>query len=376
MEYISRHIDDVLRQWKDDNMRTLLFMRTLICMLLLMLLPPMAFAQTVTNVTARQAGNTVEVTYSLDQSATMSLLLSQDGGKNYEATPRSVTGDVGKVQAGNNKKIVWNLLEDAEDWDISYARFKVAVKREPQLTFTVKGVSFTMNLVEGGTFTMGCTSEQDGDCYDDEIPAHQVTLSDYYIGQTEVTQGLWKAVMDTNPSAFSKGDNYPVERVNWDDCRTFIDRLNSLLSSQLDGAKFALPTEAEWEFAARGGNKSQHYKYAGSNYIDNVAWYYDNSGINSGSATHPVAGKSPNELGLYDMSGNVWEWCHDGYTSYSSAAQTNPTGGSPYCLYCVCRGGSWFYDAKYCRVLSRNRTAPSNRYEILGLRLVLLIVLN
>lgn len=187
-----------------------------------------------------------------------------------------------------------------------------------------------MVYVSGGTFTMGGTSEQGSDAESDEKPTHNVTLSSYYICKYEVTQALWRAVMGSNPSYF-KGDNLPVECVSWNDCQTFINRLNSYT-----GRNFRLPTEAEWEFAARGGNYSRHYKYSGSNYIGDVAWY-DN---NSGNRTHPVGTKQPNELGLYDMSGNVYEWCSDWYGSYSSYSQSDPTGpnsGSGR----VERGGSW-----------------------------------
>ena len=151
--------------------------------------------------------------------------------------------------------------------------------------------------VRGGTFTMGATSEQEVDAFGDEKPAHEVTLSDYYIGKTEVTQALWKAVMGNNPSYF-EGENLPVECISWHDCKTFISKLNALT-----GKNFRMPTEAEWEYAARGGSKSRGYKYSGSNTLDDVAWY---SG-NSDSETHEVGTKSPNELGLYDMSGNVSE---------------------------------------------------------------------
>ena len=225
---------------------------------------------------------------------------------------------------------------------------------------TVNGVTFKMVYVQGGTFTMGCTSEQGGDCYGGEKPSHQVTLSDYWIGETEVTQALWEAVMGSNPSYF-KGDNRPVEKVSWDDCQEFIRKLNALT-----GKTFALPTEAQWEYAARGGNKSRHCKYAGSNSIGDVAWYWDNSG----SSTHPVKGKQSNELGLYDMSGNVWEWCEDWYGSYSSSSQTNPTGPSSGSGR-VLRGGSWDYDARICRVSRRNYDTPGNRYLFLGFRLSL-----
>ncbi len=227
-------------------------------------------------------------------------------------------------------------------------------------TFTVNGVSFTMIPVEGGTFTMGATSEQGSDAYKDEKPAHSVTLSSYMIGETEVTQALWEAVMGKNPSKF-KGNNRPVERVSWKDCQTFIAKLNSLT-----GKRFRLPTEAEWEYAARGGNRSKGYKYSGSNTLSDVAWYTDNSG----KTTHDVKAKSPNELGIYDMSGNVWEWCSDRYGDYSSSSQTNPTGAASG-SFRVVRGGSCGCDAWLCRSSRRNCSSPGFGPSILGLRLVL-----
>ena len=227
------------------------------------------------------------------------------------------------------------------------------------VTYTVAGVSFAMVPIEGGTFTMGATAEQGNDAEHIEKPAHQVTLSNYSIGQTEVTQELWLAVMGSNPSNF-KGNNMPVEQVSWNDCQTFITKLN-----QMTGKSFRLPTEAEWEYAARGGNRSRGYKYAGSNAIDDVAWY-DNT-----TTTHAVATKAPNELGLYDMGGNVWEWCRDWYDSYSSTAQTNPT-GSASGSFRVSRGGSWNSGlAVYCRVSNRGYLTPSNANNRLGLRLAL-----
>ena len=213
-----------------------------------------------------------------------------------------------------------------------------------------------MVLVEGGTFTMGATPEQGSDAYDDEEPAHKVTLDSFYIGKFPVTQRLWKAVMGD-----SKGGNLSVTNVSWNDVQGFLCKLNAAT-----GKAYRLPTEAEWEYAARGGNKSQGYKYAGSNDPDLVAWH---SG-NSGNTTHEVGTRFPNELGIYDMSGNVWEWCQDWYGSYSSSPQTNPKGpnsGS----YRVLRGGSWFYLARYCRVSDRRSGTPGNRYDSLGFRLAL-----
>lgn len=247
----------------------------------------------------------------------------------------------------------------------------LVLAQQPQnsLTVTVKGVSFKMIRVQGGTFTMGCTSEQGNDCDDDEKPAHRVTLSTYYIGETEVTQELWKAVMGSNPSEF-KGDKRPVEHVSWDDCQTFIRKLN-----ELTGKKFRLPTEAEWEFAARGGTKSAGYKYSGSNDIGAVAWY-DVNAYNKGKSspdygTHVVKTKKPNELGIYDMSGNVWERCSDWYGDYNSSAQTNPAGPSSG-SYRVDRGGSWVNSTGNCRSSNRDICGPDARTSTLGLRLVLL----
>ena len=222
------------------------------------------------------------------------------------------------------------------------------------------GISIDMVRVEAGTFTMGATPEMENP-FDWEKPTHQVTLTnDYYIGKYEVTQALWQAVMGYNPSSF-KGGNLPVEQVSWDDCQEFISKLNSIT-----GKTFRLPTEAEWEYAARGGKKSRGYQYSGSNNISDVAWY-DN---NSGSKPHTVGTKQPNELGIYDMSGNVWEWCQDRYGKYSSSSQIDPTrdnSGSGR----MRRGGSWSFLARFCRSSYRGHNAPNYRDYILGFRLVL-----
>jgi formylglycine-generating enzyme required for sulfatase activity len=241
---------------------------------------------------------------------------------------------------------------------VVYTQVVDFVTTKPEVCIcTVNGVSFNMAGVEGGTFMMGATSEQTG-AYSDEKPVHFVTLSDYYIGETEVTQELWIAVMGTNPSSFT-GNTRPVEQVSWDDCRTFISKLNALT-----GENFRLPTEAQWEFAARGGNKSRGNLYSGGNSLGDVVWYYENSG----NKTHAVKTKSPNELGLYDMSGNVWEWCRDWYGGYSSAAVTNPTGPASR-TYCVNRGGCWNSDASNCRAANRYIYAPGARFSTLGFRL-------
>ena len=207
---------------------------------------------------------------------------------------------------------------------------------------------------------MGATAEQGSDAYTDEKPAHRVTLSDYFIGETEVTQALWQAVMGNNPSEF-KGDNRPVENANWNDCQTFIRKLNSLT-----GKQFRLPTEAEWEYAARGGNKSRGYKYSGGNSLDAVGWYNENSG----DATHEVKTKQPNELGIYDMSGNVCEWCNDwsGENYYAKSPASNPKGPSSG-SYRIGRGGGWGFEIRSCRVAYRDGDKPDLHACGFGLRL-------
>ena len=220
----------------------------------------------------------------------------------------------------------------------------------------VNGAEYPMVYVSGGSFMMG---SDDSDADSDECPVHRVTLSSYRIGKYEVTQELWEAVMGNNPSRF-KGSRKPVQ-VSWNDCQEFIRKLNSLT-----GQTFMLPTEAQWEFAARGGNSSNGYKYSGSNYIDSVAWHGGNSGI----STHNVGTKSPNELGIYDMSGNVFEWCSDWYGSYGSGSLVDPEGpSSGYSR--VLRGGCWLLSAEYCRVSRRFTNTVINGSDLLGLRLCL-----
>ena len=218
------------------------------------------------------------------------------------------------------------------------------------------GISIDMVRVEAGTFTMGATAEMN-DPYDKEKPTHRVTLTnDYYIGKYEVTQALWQTVMGNNPSKF-KGDNLPVEHVSWKDCQKFLSKLN-----RITGKMFRLPTEAEWEYAARGGNKSRGYQYSGSNNFSDVAW-----GIGK---TYAVGTKQPNELGIYDMSGNVGELCQDWYGAYSSSSQVNPTGAISGSRR-VARGGSWFWVDEASRSSSRSTVMPDYGHDWLGLRLVL-----
>ncbi len=240
---------------------------------------------------------------------------------------------------------------------------------QEDITIYANGVPIDMMYVQHGTFTMGATSEQGSDAYDWEKPAHSVTLTnDYYMGKYEVTQKLWKAVMGSNPEGMSDlysyflGDDLPVVRVSWNDIQEFLKKLN-----QLTGKNFRLPSEAEWEYAARGGNKSRGYKYSGSNDINEVAWYTTNS---HDKGTTKVGSFAPNELGIYDMSGNVWEWCQDWYGNYSSTSQSNPTGPSTGILR-VRRGGGWNSGARYCRVSYRYYGTPGYGDIIIGFRLAL-----
>ena len=232
--------------------------------------------------------------------------------------------------------------------------------------FTVNGVSFQMVAIEGGTFTMGVDSAMvdNGVANVDELPAHEVTLEPYSIGQTEVTQELWQAVMGSNPSGFSGDLQRPVEQVSWEDCQLFIARLNAIT-----GKNFRLPTEAEWEYAARGANKSSNYLYAGSGVLDEVAWYYNNSYVvgtdNEDYGTHAVGSKRGNEMGLYDMSGNVHEWCSDVYAPYDVEQ------GSGADNHRVIRGGCWFSLPKDCRTTARGQESADMRFYTIGLRLAL-----
>lgn len=243
-------------------------------------------------------------------------------------------------------------------------------------TFTVNGESFEMIFVEGGTFTMGCTNEQGNDCEDIEKPAHEETVPSFYMGKYEVTQKLWNAVMGADHKQFHNSDceDCPAEHVSWNDTQEFINKLNALTDST-----FRLPTEIEWEYAARGGNRSKGYKYSGSNKIDEVAWYIENyqeSKYGKEGTTHPVGMKKPNELGIYDMSGNVWEWCNDLYKKeYNQNGKTVHPGwpfpGTYLFFRRILRGGSWGGNAAGCRVSYIDYDIENYSDEYGGFRLVL-----
>lgn len=308
-------------------------------------------AQKVSNIRAEQRGQEIVVLYSFEAASPceVSLLLSQDNGATWSAPLKNVSGDVGKNISAGEKQITWKVLEEQEYMVGDKIKFKVIANGkksfEPEMVF-----------VEGGTFQMGSNS---GDS--DEKPVHSVTLSAFSIGKYEITQAQWKAVMGNNPSRFIGCDNCPVETVSWHDVQDYIRKLN-----EHTGKNFRLPTEAEWEYAATGGRRSRSYTYSGSNDLSSVAWY---SG-NSESKTHVVAEKQENELGIYDMTGNVWEWCSDWYGAYSSSNQVNPT-GAYLSEYRVLRGGSWYYYANYCRSANRLWLNPEVNYSNIGVRLVL-----
>ncbi|MBQ9583152.1 MAG: formylglycine-generating enzyme family protein [Bacteroidales bacterium] len=233
--------------------------------------------------------------------------------------------------------------------------------------FTVNGVTFTMVKVEGGTYSMGATPEQGTEAQMNEKPVHEVTVEDFWIGQTEVTQALWKAVTDYNPS-YTRWPECPVDKVSWQECKGFVETLQ-----ELTGLAFRLPTEEEWEYAARGGKYSKGYKYAGSDNVDEVAWHVGNAEEKS----HPVATKKPNELGLYDMSGNVYEWCEDKYMMYDGSEpqySQKMLKSDKKREFHIERGGCWNYGPTMCRTAYRHAGNYTHMYAYDGLRLALTTV--
>lgn len=237
--------------------------------------------------------------------------------------------------------------------------------------FTVNHIALKMVFVQGGEMQMGCDNSREDSCNVTETPVHKVKLSDFYIGETEITQAQWMAVMghDNNPS-YWKGNTLPVERVSWTECQRFVNRLNKFLAKELpEGYRFALPSEAQWEYAARGGMKSAGFLYSGGNDLNKLSWFYGNSE----QRTHDVRVKAANELGIFDMSGNVWEWCQDFYSEnyYSENKDWNNPINDEESSYHVLRGGSWNYAAPYQRCGRRDYGSKHSRYEDCGFRVAL-----
>ena len=311
-------------------------------------------SQQIINTDFYQSGKQLVVTYDLigtkaDQTFDISLYVSTDNGSTWQGPLEQVSGDVGDNRtAGRNSRITWNVLQE-----FTQLKGKVGFRVQAKVNTPAVSDFIEMVYVQGGTFQMGSNE------YIMEKPIHSVTVSDFYIGKYEVTQKQWRDIMGTNPSDFNNCDNCPVEQVSWNDVQDFIEKLNAKT-----GKNYRLPTEAEWEYAARGG---QSYKYAGSDNIGSVAW----NEYNSGWKIHPVGQKSPNGYGLYDMSGNVWEWCSDWYDSdyYENSPQYNPKGASSGSSR-VLRGGSFGSEPADCSVASRYSNTPTNRFINFGFRLV------
>jgi formylglycine-generating enzyme required for sulfatase activity len=243
----------------------------------------------------------------------------------------------------------------------------MTMAQHENIKFKVNGQTFEMVYVGPGTFIMGATPEQGIDLWLNERPTHRVTLSPYFIGKYEVTQALYEAVMGNNPSRF-QGASLPVENVTWIEAEKFVETLNELLHEELGNKKFALPSEAQWEYAARGGNESEHYKYSGSDVANDVSWFSENSS----DKTHTVGMLKPNELGICDMSGNVNEWCYDWWGIYNSEHRRNPnvtTEGIEHRR--LVRGGGWDRSERYSRVSIRHNMQPERKSPSIGFRIVL-----
>ena len=324
--------------------------------LLLMMLMPLA------TLSAWAQGNDYNMVIELKNGTTVTLGANDVENLTFNGGSLSVSGNTIEdiyAQIEELRAMIGQLQENAEP----------AVR-----TFNVNGVTFRMIKVKGGTFQMGASEELATN--EDQKPAHSVTLSDFYIAETEVTQELYKAVMDSKYDAYSTpwnstlgiGDDYPAYMQSWGS-GYFLSALN-----ELTGLSFRLPTEAEWEFAARGGNESGNYRFAGGDYLWDLGWYRENCQVDwpyeyaTEYGYHLVKDKYPNELGLYDMSGNVPEWCSDWYGPYGSSAQTNPTGPSNGSER-VLRGGDFTSTEDECTVFYREKSDPSS--AIGGLRLVL-----
>ena len=304
------------------------------------------------------------LTMDVDEVITLDVELSPDNLDQVPLVWTSTNNAVATVSNGHIKAVAPGVCDIIVSYKDKKASCQVAVLKRVD----VNGVSFYMLPVRGGSFMMGAVLGQLGSNVN-EKPQHKVTISDYMIGVTEVTQELWQAVMGNTPGHFKGYPKHPVDNVSWSDCEIFINALN-----ELTGLIFHLPTEAQWEYAARGGNRSEDYIFAGSNTLMPVGWYVSNS-ANMGEGhpdygTHDVATKNPNELNLYDMCGNVNEWCYDWYITYTADPQTNPVGPTNG-AHKVFRGGSWNDKAASCRITFRYPQTVSYKSDRMGLRLAL-----
>lgn len=341
-------------------------MKRLIVILAILLFSTYVGAQTIENVRFVRNDKELTINYTLDKRCDILVRVSVDGGESYSYPLQNLSGDVGKnVTPGEKQIIAYDLFElrgIADSLDSALVRFKVEVD-DGSVDVVFGNLLIPMVPVEGGTFTMGCTHPNAvKHNYEADVPKHKVTVKSFYMCKYEVTQQLWTAVMDTNPSRWQDNDSLPVEQVSWNDVQIFIARI-----SQLTGRRFRLPTEAEWEYAARGGNKSKRYVYPGtSGDAGDCCWYC----VNSKNRTHPVGQKKPNELGLYDMGGNVLEWCSDWMGEYSEEPQENPQ-GPKYGENKILRGGCMSSPSWGCSVSSRSWYFPDYGYGYNGFRLVL-----
>ena len=338
-------------------------MRQLLTLAVILLLPWTAYADSVENVrfTVTEDDKFV-ITYDLNGSGdcAVTLSVSQDGGQEFGIKPRSVSGDVGdRVPAGKGKRVVWDVFKDLQRLQGDIAFLVTADQKGfspgAKSSGAIAGMVFVQ--IPGGSFNMG---SNDGES--DEKPVHRVTIQPFKMQTTEVTQAQWKAVMGNNPSNW-KGDNLPVETVSWDYCQSFITKLNSLDP----GKGYRLPTEAEWEYACRAGTTTKYSTGDREADLARAGWYRGNSD----SKTHPVGEKAPNGWGLYDMHGNVWEWCQDWYhDSYSGAPTDGSSWDRPSGTYRALRGGSWYFIDIVCRSADRNWNNPDFRGNYYGFRLV------
>ncbi len=297
-------------------------------------------------------------------------------GRIFKASEGKITSTDPTKMPQSAREVAHTLLKGRRQGELVSGGYGSAgnttTQRGQDFTETAFGINMRMVYVEGGTFTMGCTGEQGSDCYDNESPNRQTTVSSYYIGMLEVTQSQWEKVMGTSiyqqqskanaSKTYDTGADYPMYGVSWKEAKEFCTRL-----SRQTGRNYTLPTEAEWEYAARGGKKNEGTKYSGGWSVGDVAWYDGNSG----SSTHPCGTKRPNALGIYDMSGNVWEWCEDWYGSkYLQYDNNNPKGASSGGCR-VLRGGCWNNSARDCRVSNRSYFTPGSRFNGYGFRVVL-----